>query len=676
MNKPIDYRGQGSIENKKSDQNPHLSDEQLLLDLDGELSAHEAGQVEAHIQSCWSCRARRDQIEKAIGNVVEYRDHLVRPYFPIPTGWRSQFLGRLEQLTVNVDRLPLWKRILKTPRILKAISHIVVPRYVWTGALVIGISSLFLFTHFLQAPKVSAGELLENARGFEVRATQSVAKPVVYQKLSIRAGSETVTRTIYRDPVGKRQVDRIEVVEGARDKSPSNAGLQRRPLDKPNAVPTAEAELRQIFFTANLSWEDPLSPTNYSTWYHSLDEKSDEMSTGDEKFVVLKTTTSEGPIAEGRITVRASDFHLIEEDLRLQDGRLVELHELAWDVLPMDAIDVSIFEPEPMLFAPVNKLPTNVALQPPVVTDSELAEAELRARVALHTEKADLGEQIDLDRDQLSSGQRSVVVRGIVNTLERKRELLAAIQGIPHVEVRLQTTEEAQSQQVQVPADKSQSAVSQNAQAAMIQEYGNAAGTGEGIGRDMQNSLNTGREAFERRLEERFPIAKDRTTFVNETVEIVQDAMTQAWALRRLTNRYTPDAVEELSSGSQQTLELLIRDHVSELCLDVDEVRSRVSPFLSPTFVASAPPSESDTPVTTGTVASDWRDIVLTVFSEIQKVNDDGGNLLAGSNQNPFDPQSAVRELQEALTGLKTQLPALYQQVRGPFLNAPTSSEN
>src|ERR1700686_2009686 len=227
MYKPSDNRNNSSAENKKSDRNPHLSDEQLLLALDGELSAHEAAQVEVHVASCWACRARREQIEKVIGDVVDYRDQLIQPYFSNSTGGRSRFVDQLEQLAASIGQPPLWKRVLRVTRGLWAISQIKAPRYVWIGAPVVAILAFFSFTRLWHVPKVSASELLENAQGYEVLALRSVTKPVVYQKLRIRAGSQTVTRTIYRDPVGVRQADRLDLVEGAGEKVSSNVGMRR-----------------------------------------------------------------------------------------------------------------------------------------------------------------------------------------------------------------------------------------------------------------------------------------------------------------------------------------------------------------------------------------------------------------------------------------------------------------
>jgi hypothetical protein len=52
----------------------HLSDQELLLAADGELSARPAERVQAHLAACWSCRTRKQEIERAIGEFVrDYR---------------------------------------------------------------------------------------------------------------------------------------------------------------------------------------------------------------------------------------------------------------------------------------------------------------------------------------------------------------------------------------------------------------------------------------------------------------------------------------------------------------------------------------------------------------------------------------------------------------------------
>lgn len=52
----------------------HLSDKQLLRDLDGGLSGFSAKRMRAHLDSCWQCRARRLELEQAIGLFVRARE--------------------------------------------------------------------------------------------------------------------------------------------------------------------------------------------------------------------------------------------------------------------------------------------------------------------------------------------------------------------------------------------------------------------------------------------------------------------------------------------------------------------------------------------------------------------------------------------------------------------------
>jgi Sigma-70, region 4 len=48
----------------------HLSDQELLLVVDGELSERDAGRAVAHLSTCWACMARKQDIEAAIGEFI------------------------------------------------------------------------------------------------------------------------------------------------------------------------------------------------------------------------------------------------------------------------------------------------------------------------------------------------------------------------------------------------------------------------------------------------------------------------------------------------------------------------------------------------------------------------------------------------------------------------------
>jgi hypothetical protein len=671
MDKAADNRSESAAGNKKSDQNPHLSDEKLLFALDGELAAGESAQVKIHLQACWSCRARSEQIEEAIASVVEYRDLLATSFGPISAGGRAKFVTQLHQLSRSVGSPTLRSRLVGTLRAVQAFSQGALPRHAAISGLVMATLLLLFFTRPWEVRKVSASELLENAQVSEVRALHSVTRPVVYQKLRIKIGDEAVTRTIYRDLDGLRQTDRVDV--SGRTGDSSNGVASPRQLQKRSeSMQSARNEIEQTFLQAHLNWQEPLSAATYKDWHNNLDEKHDQVSLSGNNLLTLTTTTDEGPIAKARLTFRMPDFHPIAAILLLHDARQVEVTELVWDVLPLEAVDPAIFSTEPI--KPLDGARSaNLVPPPSSPTDAELAESELQARVAIHAEGADLGEQIELDRDlpasRPSSSGRSVVVRGIVSTLERKNSLLAALQGIPHVQFRLQTVEEAATQQNAVAADKTEGIENQVTQEALVLESRAASASLEARPNEPPAGAFKGRRALEQQLEERYPKAEDRSAFINGVVELVQGALAQAWALRRLRDHYGPETVAQLSRGSRQTLELLIRDHVLVLRQNVDEARDMVATIVLPEPVAEVPGRSIDVPTSAAAPVNDWRYNVTEIFPEVQEVNEDIAALLGESGWTTPEGQTLVHDLQLTLAKLYAQLPELYQHVSGPFLS-------
>src|ERR1700730_14700668 len=144
MDKAADKLGESAAGNKKSDENPHLSDQKLLFALDGELAASESAQVKSHLQACWSCRARSEQIEEAIASVVEYRDLLATSFGPISAGGRAKFVTQLHQLSRSVGRPTLRSRLVGTLRALQVFSKGTLPRHAGISGLVMATLLLLL----------------------------------------------------------------------------------------------------------------------------------------------------------------------------------------------------------------------------------------------------------------------------------------------------------------------------------------------------------------------------------------------------------------------------------------------------------------------------------------------------------------------------------------------------
>src|SRR5208282_4055706 len=92
----------------------HISDEELLLAIDGELEDQEAAaQIERHVRACWACRARRQEIEDAIAVYVRVHQRNLDSRIPPAAGPRALLKARLAQMPAPPpSRLPpLWLQI-------------------------------------------------------------------------------------------------------------------------------------------------------------------------------------------------------------------------------------------------------------------------------------------------------------------------------------------------------------------------------------------------------------------------------------------------------------------------------------------------------------------------------------------------------------------------------------
>lgn len=75
----------------------HLSDQDILLVLDGEASRIDANQARAHLSACWSCRSRLAALESTIGDFVSLHQRSLDPQLPVATGSLALLKARLAE---------------------------------------------------------------------------------------------------------------------------------------------------------------------------------------------------------------------------------------------------------------------------------------------------------------------------------------------------------------------------------------------------------------------------------------------------------------------------------------------------------------------------------------------------------------------------------------------------
>jgi hypothetical protein len=77
---------------------PHISDEELLLHVDGELSGRRTTQVKSHLAACWSCRARMAEIEGTILDFTRASREISSDDLPPIAGPRALLLAQMAEL--------------------------------------------------------------------------------------------------------------------------------------------------------------------------------------------------------------------------------------------------------------------------------------------------------------------------------------------------------------------------------------------------------------------------------------------------------------------------------------------------------------------------------------------------------------------------------------------------
>ncbi len=79
----------------------HLSDQQLLLDVEGELSTHDQKVARTHLAGCWKCRARRQELENAINGFVRVYQRDFEAQAPQAAGPRAMLKAQMAEISAG-----------------------------------------------------------------------------------------------------------------------------------------------------------------------------------------------------------------------------------------------------------------------------------------------------------------------------------------------------------------------------------------------------------------------------------------------------------------------------------------------------------------------------------------------------------------------------------------------
>jgi hypothetical protein len=620
----------------------HPAEEELLLFLDGEASERQADKARAHLESCWGCRNQRDRLERAIATFMDYCE--ATDPGALPPRASLQFA---ERLRVAASTQP-------KPSLIERWTEILRWQFAERRMTVVATACLLLIAAlgwiFLRAERpVSAQELLRRTAQAETLSLGRVGEPVVYRKLLVkRVGSgATVVWESWSDAQRKQFRQRVADEQGLRF---------LRPNEK--ETPAVIAELEQIFRANRFDPQRLLSAAAFAEWRQAIRTKAETVAaSGDE----LKLATVVAPpyavnaITEAALTVRKSDWHAVALELRVQGEKeqlAYELSETAYEVLPLQALTVFADlppaptpAPSPSVAPKVSPPPTVAAASPiPAIaapSRAALQAAEVAALYALHHAQADLGEQIEVIVEE----GRQVVVRGLVRTSERKEELTQSLRRFALVSPQLLTIEEAvrQTQRATNPPAANETAFSAS-------ENIVAGGQPAAAVNPFQQRLIEffgGRKGMSDA--ERQEVNRQVTQFYNAVEADASAAVAEAWALRRLQERFASQNIAEFDGVSRQRLEEIEGDHLSRLRQRSRNLQARLRLLLI--LVAGEGPAVSPS------IEATRQAQILAVFRAVQQVSRLTDQLIAGDATTSLS--QTARALLTELTRLDAILTAL-----------------
>jgi DNA-directed RNA polymerase specialized sigma24 family protein len=282
------------------------------------------------------------------------------------------------------------------------------------------------------------------------------------------------------------------------------------------------------------------------------------------------------------LSLTKADLHASEATLILRQGD--EQHEFrfvetSFEQPLANSVAPAVFEPEPELLSSAKTEPTNTKPETATVTPGPqppspvTASADLEVEVLrlLHQAGADLGEQISVTR----TPEGQLQIQGVVETNERKNELLRALDSVksnPAVKVQINSAAEALQRLPKSPSpgsitvERAESGVNTIPVDGELRRYFASNGMSE-----EQTAASVRR-------------------FANNVVDRSSQVLQHAWALKRLTERFSPDELRNLSPEARAYWLVMIGEH----CRVLQQANATLRQELQPIFFSAVPADNAE----------------------------------------------------------------------------------
>ena len=310
-------------------------------------------------------------------------------------------------------------------------------------------------------------------------------------------------------------------------------------------APLPEA-LEKRFQAARYDSRDPLSARAFEQWRDSLAVKTDHVSTipasnGSEAGYRIETGTPEGELASATLTLRAADLEPLDGRLEFRDQEWIEFSELTEPPAVSDGTTTARNVEVPVR----PSVPSGTAAFSPRASAS--ISDELQVLSALHQIGADLGDPIEVKR---SGGK--VLVSGVGVPAQRQQQIHNMLDPLPNVSVYFANPaaapEAPATPDAAAAVDTARSAPAVKVPPRLVQQLG-------------------GQAEFER--------------FSSQVLDANEAAMSRAYALRALAQRFPVVDESALSEAGRRELRGIAEEHLAAMASQLTAIQRVLGPVLA-----------------------------------------------------------------------------------------------
>jgi hypothetical protein len=560
----------------------HPREDDLLLYIDGELSARRLARIGTHLKACWACRVKVEKLESTITAFMDYRSRASARLGGSTAD--DAFRLRLRALARQERSRQSMRKLVARARRLVGGANVRVSAI--TAAVVMAVALMVLAWKYFAPVPVSAGELLanvtlaESARANDASVVQhrslflekrrsGAATPIERRRIDVwHAGNSGVTVRRLYDESGRL----LAAEWRRRDGSAEILSPQMRP----RLEPRTESSLAMIDRPEDL-WR--LDPSAASFVQLAGDASGAKVSRqGENLRVSLGPELSAGHFLRAVLTIHRNGLRATGIDLRLAEPVGPAQAGAPTQAAVYDySIAEDSYQQEPMEAAQADVFALDAALLPPEQSQVPVATPDLQVETIWLLDRigATLGGEITVSMG--SDGR--LHLQGIVQNEMRKQEILTALKPVrsnPAVQIDILSYSQALHRTV-------------------TSVHSTSAGTSGVSGSNSNLSAQADIGEFLASQSPPPPESELRERVMRFSAEISansNNAARHAWVLKHLAEMASSSNDENLSAVARRQYLSMVAMHARQ----VEQSTRRLKLELDPIFFAGLPPPGESPP--------------------------------------------------------------------------------